>query len=177
MKLLFLLLFLSLAGKERSYNGISYRNLSWTDFRGKVPKTDQDLAALTTCQMILVWEQVDDWMTYRVTAYFLPDSSYVREKSDAALRHEQTHFQIAYIHSLRCMVELGMPRYRDSSAKKEALKFFNSCSAQRNVVNEQFDEETNHGLDREAEKEWEARISMELSNLEASIKSRHLKSP
>ncbi|SRR6266566_1285768 len=171
MKLLFLLLFLSLSGKEPSDTGIKYRTLTWADFKGKIDKNDPFSAALTTCQFEFTWEDNDGHFTYGVVAYFLPYSSYVRVKSDEVLRHEQTHFKIAYLTALKCNRDLLTLQDGDSSTRKEADRFFNFYTAERNSMNARLDSYTDGGLDREVEKNWEYQISQELSKLETTLKA------
>src|SRR5271169_3873146 len=97
MKLVFLITLLSLFGKEPSDSGISYRTLSWNDFRRPAPADSLDIAAVTTTELIFDYETDNEKWTFQVTAVFLPELSFVRVKNSYVLRHEQTHFSIAYL--------------------------------------------------------------------------------
>jgi hypothetical protein len=158
MKLLFLISFLSIFGKEPSDGGITYRNLSWSDFRGAVRDDMPTFAALTATQLIYEYENDGDEYTFRVTAYFEPGSSFVRVKSDAALRHEQTHFRIAFLMAQECMKALKPLQGGNESAKKKADEVYDRYVQSYNALNEQFDRETNHSVNVEAEKKWEIRL-------------------
>lgn len=171
MKLLFFLLFLSHYGKTHSDTGIPYRILTWADFKGKVNKKEPFTAALTTCQFEFSWESNNGHYRYNVVATFLPYSSYVRLKSDDVLRHEQTHFKIAYLMALKCQRDLAALQDGDSSTRKEAYRIFDFYTEERNSMNFRLDSYTDHALDKEAEQNWEYQISTELSKLETTLKA------
>lgn len=162
MKVLFLLLFLSLRGNDPSDSGITYRILAWSDFRGSVPDTDLSVAARTTTELAMETTEINDRSSFVVTAHFLPYASYVRVKTSYNLRHEQTHFQIACIEAIKCMVALEPLQKGDSGDKDKAFTLYNASVAESARRNVQFDAETRHGLDVAAEKVWEDRISCEM---------------
>lgn len=163
MKPLLLIAFLSIFGKEPSDDGITYRNLSWSDFRGAVPEGQTTFAAMTATQLIYDYENDGDQYTFRVTAYFEPGSSFVRVKSDAALRHEQTHFKIAFLMAQECMRELKPLQGGNEGAKKKADDIYDRFVVSYNALNEQFDRETNHSVNVEVEKVWETNIAQKLN--------------
>lgn len=161
MKLLFFLLFLSLSGKNPSANGIPYRTLSWTDFRGIVPENQSSVAARTTTELQMEITEVDGQFTYSVRAYFLPYSSFVRVKAKDVLSHEQTHFQIAYYAAIKCMFYVERLQGGDAAAKANAVTLYNKYVSEKDMLNEQFDLETNHGLNKLDEKRWEDQMQKE----------------
>lgn len=165
MKLLFFLAFLSIFGKEPSDGGITYRALTWSDFRGPVPEKTT-FAALTATQLIYDYENDDQGRyTFRVTAYFDPASSYVRLRSDAYLRHEQTHFRIAFLMAQECMRELNPLQGTVEVGKKKADDIYARYVDAYNALNEQFDRETNHSLNVTEEKKWEIRLGTQKTTL------------
>lgn len=174
MKLLFCLLLLSFSGNNGYDNGITYRALSWSDFKADPPENKRQVAAETFCQLLMEIQQKDlDTFTYAVKAYFVPDSSFVRVRSEYNLRHEQTHFKISYVAALRCNRQLEALQGGDIAAKEKAEQIFYNFSDQRDAENNAFDGETNHGLNVEQEKAWEMRVSMELIKLQTSTKANH----
>lgn len=166
MKLLFFLLLLSFFGNKPSENKIIYRPLSWSDYRGKVPENQLQVAARTCTQMELERTWDDDRYTFKVRCYFLPDSSFVRVKKDHILWHEQTHFLIAHIMALRCMQALESLQHGDSLALKEAEKIFHAFTRKDEDQNDLFDIDTNHGLDAEKERLYELSYQKELYGLQ-----------
>lgn len=166
MRIVLLLMFLSLFGNEPSDNGIFYRQLTWSDFRGSIPARNPSTAAFTTTELVFEYEY-DEAGRYNfcVTAYFLPDSSFVRTASDEGLRHEQTHFKIAYIAALECCQKLVPLQGGGAAAKKEAQYLYEKYSKVRDDLNHQFDAETKHSLNSVMERKWEERISEQLNLL------------
>ncbi len=164
MKLLFLLLLLSLPGKEPSDNGISYRTLSWSDFRGAVPENETSVAARSVTQLELETTELEGKFTFVVRATFLPDSSFVRVRTEQVLRHEQTHFQIAYIMALKCMHALEPFQGGNATKRVMAVKIYHEFYRRDDKLNDQFDLETDHALNEEIEEDWERRMT-DLLNL------------
>jgi hypothetical protein len=165
MKSFISLALLSILWKEPSENGISYRNLSWADFKAPVPKNEITVAARTTTELIFGYTEVGPVYSFSVKAYFLPFYSFARVKNDDVLRHEQVHFQIAHIMAVECMQKMEPLQQGDSSAFQQARKLFNDYNVDKELLNASFDRESDHGLNIAAEKTWEARISQRLNKL------------
>lgn len=162
MKLFFLLFLLPLSSDDR----IPFRELSWSDFRGKVPANETTVAARTTAQLVIGTGECGGVFTFDVKAYFLPDSSFVRIKSDLGLRHEQTHFRIAHIEALKCMLALEPLQHGDAAAQSKAEALYEHFYEEMVQIDDQFDSESNHSQNAEQEKIWEDRIARELHTLE-----------
>jgi hypothetical protein len=138
MKLLFILLFIPFTNAP-----ISYRQLAWSDFKGEVPANTE--ASACTCTNISVG--VD-------TAYaiFIPERSWTKTSDPEVLRHEQLHFAITkkfaekvfwYLRA-RCMcsTEIG------------------TAINDWRVMEQQYDDQTDHGRNTEAQKQWEEKIKL-----------------
>jgi len=165
MKSFVLIALLSLYGTKPSDPGITYRPLTWEDFKGSATGTPSRIAAETNCEIDFEWTDSAGIFNFDVKAYFLPHTSFVRVKSDQGLRHEQCHFQIAYIAALRCMSALASLQGRNEAAKVKAeniYKRFVSSWKQQNIL---FDNDSQHGLNSDQEEQWETRMSYELEQL------------
>lgn len=167
MKPLLLLAILSFFGTKPSRNKILYRQLTWADFRGPIDPNQPMVNAATTTEMELSDDYSGDSHIFRARAYFLPDSSFVRYRSDSTLRHEQTHFQIACIAARKCSLVLATLDGEDSTAAAKADVIFDRYCLLKDSLNQAFDDQTHHGQLRGPEKAWEGRMSMELVNLNA----------
>lgn len=165
MKPVLFIAFLSIFGKEPSDNGIPYRTLSWHDFRRPAPADSLDIDAVTTSELIFDYEGDNEVYKFKVTALFLPDWSWVRIKNDAVLRHEQTHFSIAYLMALKCNRELAPLQGSGEDAVQKARSLYDHYFQAMNDMNSQFDRETNLSRNRKVEGEWETRITVELNQL------------
>lgn len=162
MKLSFLVLLLSLIGNYPSEKEIPYRLLSWSDFRAAVPKNEPTVAARTATQLEMETTETDGRFGFVVRACFLPDSSFVRVRSDRNLRHEQTHFKIACIEAKKCMLALAPLQRGDSVDKRMAITLYDAYVSAADKRNALFDQQTNHSLDITEEMVWEQRISFEM---------------
>lgn len=162
MNLFFLLLFLSLPGREPSDIGISYRMLSWSDFRGPIPENEPMIGARTTTEIDLTTDEDNGRFKYHVKAYFLPYYSFVRVRSEENLRHEQTHFRIACMEARECQEALRPFQGGNAATDESAKRVYENYVRWSADLNATFDQETNHGLIPEIEKIWEEKIAQQL---------------
>lgn len=173
MKFLFFCLLLSQFWKNVSNPEITYRQLSCDDFRGPLPQNEPSVAARSTCQLAISTETADGVYHFVVRAYFLPDCSFIRVRTARVLRHEQTHFKIAEIQALKLSRKLEPLQGGNASDSTQAIVNFENYFRTMDQMDELFDWETNHGLDKISETKWENKISQELLTLETASKNRH----
>lgn len=173
MKLSILLWFLSLTGNYSSEKEIPYRTLTWEDFRGLVPENEPTVAARTVTELEMETTEIAGRFRFVVKSCFLADSSFVRVRTDRNLHHEQTHFKIACIEARKCILALAPLQGGDSTDKSTAFTVYEHYFAASESRNDQFDRETNHCLNAEAEKIWEDRISLEMRIFGNSLKTAH----
>lgn len=125
-------------------NPISYRQLTWADYKGTPPANTE--ASACTCTNIAIGYD---------TAYaiFLPDRSWTNTNDAAVLRHEQFHFTITYY-------------WADYISKERKLKHPSSAHPIEQILmhwremQEQYDLETSHGTDTITQRQWEERIKL-----------------
>jgi predicted secreted Zn-dependent protease len=80
------------------------------------------------------------------------------------LAHEQLHFDITelYARKLRKALQTYEP---DEKMKKELDAIYSKVEKQRRQMQTQFDKETNHSINKEAEFKWRVFIKQELDKL------------
>jgi hypothetical protein len=174
MKFLFFILFATTAfisfsqqtfigGKEGN------RSLEWTDFTGKPDKSSpfhaytfwnirssmdalhfkSDTASAPLSGMV--------WVELGESSWVKPD-----KKTDDLLKHEQGHFNIGRL----CMMELAQKikltrvRLADMKIKMDAL--FKEIISQYKEMDVQYDAETLHGNNKEAQERWDLFFKREL---------------
>lgn len=103
---------------------------------------------------------------YELYALFVKGKSWTKSNSLELLAHEQLHFDIS---------ELAMRRMRQKFSKHKIVTLegvnkmlhstFQAASKERKRLNREYDEETNHGLNKENQLAWEKRIKKELELL------------
>jgi hypothetical protein len=139
MKSLLLLLLIPFANAP-----ISYRQLTWEDFKGKPPVAAQGDAC--TCTNIAIGYD---------TAYaiFIPERSWTKTNDRELLRHEQFHFTITYYWADFISRERKLKPPYSAHNIEQVLRHWHD-------MQEKYDTETNHGTDSAAQKRWEGMIKL-----------------
>lgn len=87
-------------------------------------------------------------------------------KTDAyILAHEQLHFDICYWQMTRLMANLSQENFTLENLKTKLKKCFTSQFDTYEKLQEQYDEETNHGLDELEQARWAKLVQEKLSGL------------
>jgi hypothetical protein len=173
-KFKFLLLFAMLGIISLGYGQqkISYDDhsvLTWEDFKGE-PVFDSEFHANTNSGFSYSWSyktsngEVD--LQYEVYSTFYPNGSWVHPdyKTEKLLKHEQAHFDISEIHARK--LRKAMQAYTPGrSIRKDLQKLYNDIELQRVEMQGEFDLESAHSMNLEAEQKWQLRIAKELEKL------------
>jgi len=137
--------------------------LTWSDFRGKA-KVPGRHVAMSKCGISMKTSYVEGNLTkpeFNFYAYFEPASSwYIKGKVDnLVLQHEQLHFDIAGLYALK-MKKLFSGRNIDT---KTAQKEFDRLFALYQQTQNNYDNETLNGQDKNAQKRWLKKIHHQLN--------------
>jgi hypothetical protein len=148
---------------------VAGRPLTVTDFQGR-PAAGEPHAALTSARIDASGACQGNVFTADVRAVFDPSGSWVRDPStitEALLRHEQLHFDIAELYARRL-------RLKFASARPNCVQLqgtFNQISRSLYVEWEQeenrYDQETNHGLNTVQQAVWERQTAVRIQQLAA----------
>ena len=146
-----------------------YRKLTWDDFKGK-PKDDEfkDFAAVSNCNIgfrsnrVTLLKNAKFYVENKFDCY----NSWVKPEAlgdDNLLKHEQGHFDIAEIFKRKLESKLASEKV--SLTKFEAFAHKALDQIQEEFLKEQelYDLETNYGLDKTNQEEWESKILRLLS--------------
>ena len=145
-------------------------SLSWNDFKGK-PDTSNPYHASTQSgvQYLSSWQSSGGKtkLSLTVFAYFDKKRSWLKEGkgTDRLLRHEQLHFDISELHARLLRKELSTYAFTDKH-DDEVQRLFKENTKARNTMQERYDAETNHMINKEAQLAWEDSIAARLSELE-----------
>lgn len=161
-----LIIFISLLGKGQVQPIIWEENktLAWADFRGKANDTSRfDAAAYAEICYNYAFYSLKDYQ-FNVEARFNKTISWSKKKNQnpALLQHEQLHFDIAQLYALRLKQDFENFVY-SKNFKEEILEVFNRKKLEYKMIQHRYDEETNHSLNIEKQKEWEGFIAIELT--------------
>ncbi|WP_239022785.1 DUF922 domain-containing protein [Pontibacter mangrovi] len=141
------------------------RPLAWADFKGQ-PDDANPHHALTAANLAVDASCKNNQFSYDVKCVFLPHASWTKNNaSDILLAHEQLHFDLTEVHARMLRKDL---KQLDCSGVKADLKPLVSRAFQDwKAEQRKFDEDCQHGLDKEKQQEWSAAISKRLIQLQA----------
>lgn len=152
---LFVILFLILSSFATPKT-ISYRKLSWSDFKGK---PDNRGAALSHTQINFEANYGDGKYSFVVYSSFLPDKSFTTTSKENILRHEQLHFDITEL-----MVRKLRGLLVSVNDGKEANNLYDQTIKEWSEMQKRYDRETNNSINQGEQTKWEMEIDRQLGH-------------
>jgi len=151
---------------------LSWRNssqLTMGDFSkespGKTTKyrtgrnTYRQLEGYIFCGINFSYEATGDKVTYTVTAFMVPEQSWIRDKGNPeTLLHEQAHFNITEIFARKLRKKL-----KEVEGTEAAKRLYKKCFADLKKMQEEFDED--HEGESGLIPKWKERIDDDLNKL------------
>jgi hypothetical protein len=142
------------------------KKLNWNDFKGKADENSSYKAITTTLILTDVINYSDSLLTYKISCFFKKLDSWTKLKTSSLLKHEQIHFDIAEIAARRMRKRF----LEHKSLKRDSINvminsIMQKAVSERRLLNESYDTETNHSVNKEKQKEWEIKIANELKSL------------
>jgi hypothetical protein len=150
-----------------------YYKLGWHDFEGKRSE-DAIGDAGSVVQIKAKPYLVKNIVRYEVAALFLRYKSWVSDKSEALLAHEQLHFDIAELYARKIREKIRELSNRNVNDIKIYNAAIQDLLEESNRVDKRYDTETLHGALIKKQKTWETKINAELRSLENFKKSRRV---
>lgn len=138
------------------------QRLTWADYKGKV-KTDSDAAASTATYLGLEYNFGRNGFDYTITCSFSKTRSWGLHKTDYILAHEQGHFDIAEIFARKLNQQLKAYRFDRNNFKEDLKKIYVDLTTEKDALQNQYDRETNHSINKEKQAEWLKKIESLLS--------------
>lgn len=143
------------------------RPVMYTDFEA-TPNAKDTAAANISVTILLGYSAVrDGTLAFKVVAVMDKRESWIREafKTEAVLRHEQGHFDIAHIFAKQLEKELSSRAYTTREVKTlNAL--YNTFLEKMNTLQLRYDKETKGGLEAGAQRRWQKYIEGEIMLVE-----------
>lgn len=146
------------------------RMLTWDDFRGK-PDKESSFFAYTFWNISTRYDAFlfkGDTVDWKVTViYELGKDSWKKKDktSDSLLRHEQNHFDIGRICAAELQSKIDSTVFLGSNYQSNIHAMVMECIKNCKKMNTQYDQETNHGGNREQQLKWDVFVSAELQKL------------
>lgn len=142
------------------------RPLQWFDFSGRVNENSRfDAESFAEVKYDYIFNSPKDFY-FDVYAKFNKNISWCKKEHQSTdlLKHEQLHFDIAALYAKRMKVAFETFPYSENF-KNEIQQIFNQKKTEYHLMQQQYDEETNHSLKKERQKDWEVFILEQLSEL------------
>lgn len=164
-------LLLTAQQKEEKIAWDRNRPLTWSDFKAK-PDPLSNFTANTNSGMGYGWDYStisgEPEFTYSVSCNFYPQLSWVKKPADPEylLDHEQLHFDISELHA-RKLGKILSEYEPGRTVRLDLRQIYNKMESERIAMQKQFDKETQHSENHDAEMAWRKKIAQELKSLEA----------
>jgi len=139
--------------------------LTWDDFKGQ-PQSGSYVATTNSgiSFSYAIQKKNNQYsVTYTIESFFYPYGSwYQKDKvTPQVLKHEQTHFDITELHARKFRKRMEAIS-TERNPKREIQNLFNTIEKERKEMQEKFDLETNHSINKEEEKAWENYVQKQL---------------
>lgn len=133
------------------------KKLNWNDYKGKVDPAST-AAASTATYLGIEYIFNKNVLTYKITCSFSKDKSWGRHKSDHILAHEQGHFDIAEVFARKLNMKMKGYQFDKNSFKTDLKKIYQDIIDEKERTQNEYDEETNHSINKEKQTEWLKKI-------------------
>ncbi len=154
---------------EKEFAWDKNRKLTWDDFRGPIREDMGDqVAAATFCGIGFETNAIDNKANkVQVLVYntFMTNQSWVRNevKNKDILGHEQCHFDICELYTRKMREKMQHIDVPASQIKNVLNHIYDEVSSEYEARQEQYEQETEHGLIDGTQQRWTAEIARELN--------------
>lgn len=147
--------------------------IEWSDFKGEIDSTKFG-NALTSYKIDIVPDNVmvdedsniQEIEKLTVIANFYKNHSWTTGTFDNnLLTHERLHFDIAELYARKIRVRFDSMKKKGEARFDVYLGNYKELWQECRLMQKQYDNETNHGVKLNKNKEWQKRIKTELDNL------------
>lgn len=139
--------------------------LNWSNFNGR-PSNGHHADALTSGSIFFSYtDNRDGIYEISIIASFHPSESWVRHKkgSDYLLAHEQLHFDLTELYARKLREKVLSYHHTKKDFKKHYDKMFNEIYRELQHMQDLYDRETSHSLNKSAQKKWHQEIDAMLA--------------
>lgn len=142
------------------------RRLTWADYKAK-PDPGSDAAASTASVLAVSYTISSTGFTYRIECRFSKTRSWGLHKTDYILSHEQGHFDIAEIFARKLHKKLSEYQFNKRTYQKDLDKIYEEIVQGKDKMQNDYDRETNHSINKDKQAEWLQKIRLLLEEYKA----------
>ena len=150
-----------------------YRQLNANDFTGAVPQGSGFYVAHTSCNVTMNYKARQQrgyyQLAFDIRLQFNPNRSWLNRQMITnpdmmaeVLRHEQGHYQIAYLMQQEMISELNLQRYT-GDYQRQANNVFNRIDDKYRRMNTDYDNDTQHMQNRKQQTAWVNYLNQEVA--------------
>jgi len=140
------------------------RKLTWNDFKGK-PDSASPFKARTESTLNIQVETKGMEVMITMVTCFDKNTSWVKEKRDVLLTHEQTHFDIAELWSRKFKQRLKGKTFPGKTFQSVLNKMHSDIQKEGKAMQALYDKETDHSVNAQAQEKWTKKINADLKSL------------
>lgn len=133
------------------------RKLTWNDYKAS-PDPDSDAAASTTSYLAIEYNITSNSFGYKIESRFSRTRSWGLYKTAYILSHEQGHFDIAEIFARKLNKKMSEYRFNKKTYQKDLNKIYHDILDEKEKVQNDYDKESNHSINKEKQAEWLKKI-------------------
>lgn len=133
------------------------RKLTWSDYKAS-PDADNDAAASTTTYLSIEYKISTNSFGYKIKSWFSKTRSWGRHKDDYILSHEQGHFDISEIFARKLHKLMSEYRFDKKTYQQDLKKIYQDVTDEKEKMQDEYDKETNHSINKEKQAEWLKKI-------------------
>jgi hypothetical protein len=141
------------------------KRLNWSDYKA-TPNPDSDAAASTSTILSIEYKMSSSSFGYVIKSYFSKTRSWGLHKTPYILSHEQGHFDIAEIFARKLHKEMSNYVFNKKTYQKELKKIYAEISEEKDEMQNEYDKETNHSINKEKQAAWLKKIETLLKEYE-----------
>jgi hypothetical protein len=159
--ILFIIPFVAVAQNknEELLNWSASRRLTWSDYKAS-PEPGNDDAAATTTYLGIEYNITSSSFGYKIQSRFSKTRSWGRYKDDYVLSHEQGHFDIAEIFARKLNKRMSDYPFNIKTYQQDLNKIYNDILEEKATMQNDYDEETNHSINKTKQAEWLKKIDV-----------------
>lgn len=152
--------------EEELINWSSSKRLTWADYKAS-PDPASDAAASTTTYLVISYNLSNENFSYKIESKFSRTRSWGLHKTQYILSHEQGHFDIAEVFARKLNKKMSEYVFNRKTYQKELKKIYQDILAEKEEVQNRYDKETNHSINKEKQAEWLKKIELMLDEYKA----------
>ena len=164
-KNVFLVIFLAVANlsfaqskDEELLDWNASRKLTWNDYKAR-PDPGSDAAASTTSYLAIEYNITSSSFGYKIQSRFSKTRSWGLHKTAYILGHEQGHFDIAEIFARKLNKKMSEYKFNKRTYQQDLNEIYNDILAEKEKIQNDYDKETNHSINKEKQAEWLKKIA------------------